>query len=1103
MDGVPPYVLWNDVIRDYLENCTSEQLYKVIGYYPAEVSKLVPEITQKLRVIPKSLPINPEHEQNRVFEAVSQFVTNISREAPLLIILDDLQWTDQSSLLLLHYLARGIHKESLLLLGAYRDAYVDEKHPLSPVLTELNRERLLQSVPLKRLSFNDASEMIKRILAQDDISTEFSKLVYEKTRGNPFFVEEVIESLKEEDIIYRHRHEWKIKEVSKIKFPKTVKSVIKTRIGRLDEESQRVLTLASFIGKDFTFEALYEVTGIEEDKLIDIMEKLLKTGLVKEKVIRGVDVYSFVDIIVRDVVYDEVSRLRSKRLHKTVGLSLEKVYDKKVDEHFGELAYHFLESGDKGKALDYFSKAGTKAQELHAYDEAFSYLQHALELLEEQEGDLAQRVHTMETLGDLKGWLGESEACAEYWTRALALWDQIGDKKNLARLHGKMANRYWIWAADKEKASEHHCAALEILEKEPESLELASVYEDISHMLWRTGESAKALPWTQKAVEIAERSSDPKVLSARADVLARCYNNIGVFNHKSGDNEKAREYYQKGLKLSLENSFAPQALLFFNNLSEFYFSVGEFQKSFETAEKGIELAKKVGALGSLAWTGSTQAMYHVNMAEIPKAISMLEDILELDKKIKFTAHLSYSMWGLGVCSYWLGEYEKSLHYLMEARDIAKETGEYQAHGIATYWLGELYLEMNDYAHAEDYFNETKTICERTGEIIYQFGYVLPALSKLYLKKGEIGKAEKLIEKTHRYATKTRNKLVLSYAEMLKAMLFREQENWKQSTKHFEKSLQGYRFLNAQKWLLPMFAELLFEYGSMLLDRKEEGDKEKAHSLLGKCLELYQKMDAKKKIERVRSKMTHLETSPQLVSEPPRAAVKRKIALPSHATTGYRDLDDLLTGGIPRNYAVILTSPSCDERNLLIRKFLEAGAKKGQVTFHITTKADGVEAFAEEFPSNFYVFICNPQADKVIKSLPNVFKLKGVDNLTDVNIALSSAFRRLSKVPEGPRRICLEIISDVLLQHHAVNSRRWLNALVPELKSKGFTTLAIMDPKMHPPQDARAILDLFEGEINMYEKETEKGLQKFLKIRKMYNQRYEESELPINKENLRE
>jgi len=119
MDGVPPYILWREVVRDYLENSNPEQLYRVIGFYPAEVAKLVPELTQKLRTIPQSFPISPEQEQNRLFEAVSQFITNISREAPLLVILDDLQWTDPSSLLLLHYLARGVNKTPLLLLGAY------------------------------------------------------------------------------------------------------------------------------------------------------------------------------------------------------------------------------------------------------------------------------------------------------------------------------------------------------------------------------------------------------------------------------------------------------------------------------------------------------------------------------------------------------------------------------------------------------------------------------------------------------------------------------------------------------------------------------------------------------------------------------------------------------------------------------------------------------------------------------------------------------------------------------------------------------------------------------------------------------------------------
>lgn len=226
----------------------------------------------------------------------------------------------------------------------------------------------------------------------------------------------------------------------------------------------------------------------------------------------------------------------------------------------------------------------------------------------------------------------------------------------------------------------------------------------------------------------------------------------------------------------------------------------------------------------------------------------------------------------------------------------------------------------------------------------------------------------------------------------------------------------------------------------------------------------------------------------------------KVVLPGRITTGYKDLDNMLYGGIPQNYVVILTSPSCDEKDLLINRFLEPSAKEGQITFYITTEASEVKALAE-FQTNFYLFVCNPQADKIIESLPNVFKLKGVENLTDISIALTSAFRKLDKSIRVPRRACIEIVSDVLLQHHAVNTRRWLTGLIPELKSRGFTTLAVMNPQMHPPEEIHAILGLFEGEISIYEKETEKGLERFLKIRKMYNQKYLESELPLRKERL--
>lgn len=213
----------------------------------------------------------------------------------------------------------------------------------------------------------------------------------------------------------------------------------------------------------------------------------------------------------------------------------------------------------------------------------------------------------------------------------------------------------------------------------------------------------------------------------------------------------------------------------------------------------------------------------------------------------------------------------------------------------------------------------------------------------------------------------------------------------------------------------------------------------------------------------------------------------------HVVTGHKVLDHLLLGGIPQNYGVMLTSPSCDERDSLVQSFLETGIEKGEVTFYVTINPAGVKNLAGSSRSNFYAFICNPQADAIIKSQPNVFKLKGVGNLTDISIALASAIHKLDATQKQPRRICIEIISDVLLQHHAVQTRRWLTALMTELKSNGFTTLATMNPQMHPQQELQAILDLFEGEINIYEK----GPKKYLKIKKMSNHKYLKNEIFLN------
>jgi uncharacterized repeat protein (TIGR01451 family) len=223
-------------------------------------------------------------------------------------------------------------------------------------------------------------------------------------------------------------------------------------------------------------------------------------------------------------------------------------------------------------------------------------------------------------------------------------------------------------------------------------------------------------------------------------------------------------------------------------------------------------------------------------------------------------------------------------------------------------------------------------------------------------------------------------------------------------------------------------------------------------------------------------------------------------LPNRIGTGFQDLDNLLLGGIPKSYAVILTSISCDERDLLIKRYIEAGLNEDQVTFYIGIGAASLRSLAEEFQSDFFIFLCNPKASEELGDLPNVYKLGGVENLTGINIGLESVLHNLTESKEQSKRACIEILSDVLLQHGAVQTRRWLSGLIPELRSRGFTTLGVINPRMHASEETHALLDLFEGEITLYEKETQ-DLTKYIRIRKLYNERYLESELPLRKTRL--
>ena len=502
--------------------------------------------------------------------------------------------------------------------------------------------------------------------------------------------------------------------------------------------------------------------------------------------------------------------------------------------------------------------------------------------------------------------------------------------------------------------------------------------------------------------------------------------------------------------------------------------------------EGYELAKRIGAISNQTFIGSILAGMYFREGETDKALLLNEESITLNRKAGNLHQLPISLTALGAEYLVLGDWEKSEKCFKEALIIAQKTNDVPAIGHACWYMGQLLVEKGEYAEAREFVVEMHNRFEKTGTSLWQ-AYAAGLIAYISVEMGDLETAENYINRMEQIPQELKTQVYYLILAR-RAMLFRVQKKLNESLEYFEKSLKE-RQLESDFWDTYSFAKrFLLEYAQVYLERNQEGDKKKALELLNQALETFQKLHANKDIEKVKAQVTYLQTGRIVPLEP-----LRPIA------TGYTTLDKLLNGGIPASFAVMLTSPSCDERDTLVRSFLEIGAKTGDITFYLTIQPSSTEYLAETFPSNFYLFACNPQAETIVKSAPNVFPLKGIESLTSISIALTSAIRKLNSSSKNPRRVCIDLVSDILLQHGSVQTRKWLTELLTHLRSMKFTTLAVINPQMHPQEELYAILSIFDGEINIREAETDKGLNRFLRVKRMSNQKYLRDEIRLTEE----
>ncbi|MHA2427403.1 MAG: ATP-binding protein, partial [Candidatus Hermodarchaeia archaeon] len=348
-----------------------------------EITQIIKNITTvKYRIKQAIRDIDIKKEKDRVFERVLQVLIDASKEDPLVLILEDIHWADVSSLQLLQYVARNTKEYRVMICCTYRpeefDDVGDKKiHPLREAIQRMSRYKLFTTIELKSLYKEEASDMLKNLMASPDLPGVFVDRIYKETEGNPFFIEEMLYSLIDQEVIRLHEGIWQIGEVSEIQIPPTIKDIVMLRINRLDNDLMDLIKYASVIGQNFDFNILGKTEDVQEETLITALENLEEKKLIKADSVND-EIYRFNHAMIREVVYNSLSPQRRRMVHGKVALAMEDYYKDNLKDVVFQLAYHYSNTKDYDKALEYSIKAGDTASSQFALDEALRYCQLAL-----------------------------------------------------------------------------------------------------------------------------------------------------------------------------------------------------------------------------------------------------------------------------------------------------------------------------------------------------------------------------------------------------------------------------------------------------------------------------------------------------------------------------------------------------------------------------------------------------------------------------------------------------------------------------------------------------------------------------------------------------
>jgi len=673
------------------------------------------------------IPMSPEERKNRIIEALKRIVLKGSEIRPLIMAYEDLHWIDKSSEDQLKHLLESIPGARVLLIFTYRPEFVHT----------WGAKSFHSQVNLNRLSNRESLMMVSHLLATEELDKDLEEFILEKTEGVPFFIEELIRSLKDLKIIEREDNRYRItKDIKEVTIPATVQDVIMARVDSLPQEMKGLLQTVSVVGRESSYDLIKRLTGLAEQELLSHLSVLKDSELLYERGIYPQSTYVFKHALTQEVAYDSLLLKSKKEIHEKIGEVIEALYPDRLEEHCELLAYHYARSANTDKAVKYLDLANQKAAKLNAMEEAKTYFDEAMALLDalpETGENRQRRISLLVNQGIVFFLLFKSPEYYDLLTRYEPTARGLGNPELLGAFYGRLGHCEFSFG-NYDQAIHTFGKAAELCQGagNAEETGYAYVFWEFSHL--DSGDYDRVLALKEDVLRTMEQQFNLRFHTYALSVASRAYACLGRWDHAVEEAQKA---------LSVAEEFSDNSLISFVawNLSIAYTWKGDLARAAEYGELAVQ---KAPTPADKAWAQRSLGWALCRAGETNRGIELLTMVLPILRAGRFiTAEIPLRCF-LGE-GYWLaGEDDKARQTLEEGLEMAERYGVRYELGFAHRLLGEISLKNNP-AQAAPHLEKSIAIF-REIKAENELAMAYAGYGRLHKKQGEIARAREYLTK---------------------------------------------------------------------------------------------------------------------------------------------------------------------------------------------------------------------------------------------------------------------------------------------------------------------------------------------------------------------